>query len=124
MDGVIQNNQPVFIMVWLSSALLLLLATVLGLWELQGLNRFILITACTIFLLGVQLPTVVFNIPINNQLQSKDINSMNQASVSELRTSFETRWIPWNNDSDHFCNINITSSTLTFIHTVSTHLPH
>jgi uncharacterized membrane protein len=44
-DGVIQNNQPVFIMVWLGSALFLLLATVLGFWELQGLNRFILITA-------------------------------------------------------------------------------
>jgi uncharacterized membrane protein len=38
MDCVIQNNQPIFMMVWLGSAVVLLASTVLGIWRLVGID--------------------------------------------------------------------------------------
>jgi uncharacterized membrane protein len=38
MDRVIQNNQPIFIFVWLGSAVILIISTGLGFWQLEGFN--------------------------------------------------------------------------------------
>ena len=35
-DGVIQDNQPVFILVWVGSAVALLVSAVLGIWMLEN----------------------------------------------------------------------------------------
>jgi len=96
MDRVIQNNQPLFLTIWLGSALALLASSLLGIWRLEGLDLGLLIFACVIYLLGLHLPTIAINIPLNNQLKSLDIDA---ASVSELRAIaelFESRWLRWN----------------------------
>ena len=97
MDRVIQNNQPIFMLVWLGSALALLASTVLGIWRLEGSNRILLIVACAIYMLGVQLPTVAINIPLNNQLQSQDPDSMTESAQLAIIGLFESRWLRWNN---------------------------
>jgi len=71
-DRVIQNNQPLFIFVWVGSVLSLITATVMGVWELGGLDRQLLVIATLIYVLGVQLPTVIVNVPLNNMLQTPD----------------------------------------------------
>jgi uncharacterized membrane protein len=76
-DGVVQDNQPLFLAVWVASVLALLTATVLGLWALDGFDRTLLVAAAAIYLLGVQLPTVTINIPLNNALQKLDARTMN-----------------------------------------------
>ncbi len=96
MDGVIQNNQPLFMLVWLGSALTLLLATALGFGQLDLVGKGILLTAALLYIVGVQLPTVRINIPLNNQLQTLDVGQMNAAAQAAARLNFEPRWNQWN----------------------------
>ena len=57
MDRVIQNNQPVFLLVWMGSVVALLASAALGFGQLDGTGRLLMIVAVLVFLLGVQLPT-------------------------------------------------------------------
>ena len=96
MDRVIQDNQPVFLLVWLGSVVTMFISTALGLWQLGGLDRIVLIVACLIFVLGVHLPTITINIPLNNRLQSLDLESMTTDELSRTKAAFEQRWLRWN----------------------------
>ena len=96
MDRVIQNNQPVFILVWLGSAVVVLASAVLGIWQLEGLDRGLLLVACAIYLFGVHVPTITINIPLNNHLQSQDLDTMTAPELRETKARFESRWLRWN----------------------------
>ncbi|HAT34441.1 MAG TPA: DUF1772 domain-containing protein [Rhodospirillaceae bacterium] len=96
MDRVIQNNQPIFMLVWIGSVLVLLGSTALGFRHLEGLDLVLLIVACAIYILGVHVPTVAINIPLNNDLQSKNLDAMSEAEVQAVAEMFETRWMRWN----------------------------
>ena len=96
MDRVIQDSQPIFMLVWLGSALVLLASTVLGIWRLEGLDRVLLVVACAIYILGVHVPTVAINVPLNNHLQSQDLDAMTESALLETTEMFESRWLRWN----------------------------
>jgi uncharacterized membrane protein len=96
MDRVIQNNPPIFMLVWLGSAVVLLASTVVGIWQLEGFDRILLVVACAIYLFGVHLPTIAVNIPLNNHLQSQDLDTMTEPALVETRARFESRWLRWN----------------------------
>lgn len=96
MDRIIQNNHPLFILVWVGSAVSLLAAAVLGFRPLEGLERLILLAAALIYFLGVQLPTVLINIPLNNQLQRVNVDAVDAAEQQAARAAFEPRWNQWN----------------------------
>ncbi len=96
MDKVIQNNQPLFILIWLGSILAIIAAVSLGIIQLNGTNRILIIAASAIYLFGVQLPTVSIHIPLNNQLQTQDLDRMSESELHEVRTAFEPQWIRWN----------------------------
>jgi len=96
MDRVIQNNQPLFVVVWVGSALALITAAVLGVWQLRGADRLLLIIAALVYLLGVQLPTFTINIPLNNRLQKLDVGTMAETTRKREREHFESRWNRWN----------------------------
>ncbi len=95
-DRVIQNNQPLFVLVWVGSALALIAAAVLGIWALGGADRPLIIVIALVYLLGVQLPTVAINVPLNNALQKLDIGTMNETERKRARETFESRWNRWN----------------------------
>jgi uncharacterized membrane protein len=95
-DRVIQNNQPLFIVVWVGSVLALIAAAVLGIWELSGTDRLFLIVAALLYVLCVQLPTVMINIPLNNEIKKLDPNAMNETTRKRARDAFEPRWNRWN----------------------------
>ena len=95
-DGVIQKNQPVFIIVWVGSVLAAIGAGVLSVWQMDGLDRVMVITAAAVYIMGVQVPTVVFNIPLNNRLQALDLDDMSEPELTEERRLFEIPWIRWN----------------------------
>lgn len=95
-DGVIQENQPVFLLVWLGSALVLIAAALIGWGRLEGLDRVLLIAAVVLYLPGVQVATVLVNVPLNNQLQVEDLDSLDDAGVAKAREAFEPRWLLWN----------------------------
>ena len=96
MDGVIQNNHPLFILVWVGSVLALLLTAVLGFTQLDTVGKGILLAATALYLFGVQLPTGVVNVPLNNQLQTLDVDKMNRDEQATARRNFEPRWNRWN----------------------------
>jgi uncharacterized membrane protein len=102
MDRVIQNNQPLFMLVWMGSIVTVVTATVLGFGQLEGVERMLLILGALIYLLGVQLPTVTINIPLNNRLQTLDVDTMDEAMLKAARKDFEPRWNQWNSTRTGF----------------------
>lgn len=96
MDRVIQNNQPIFMLVWVGSVVILIISAMLGIGQLDGIERLLLIFAVLAYLLGVQLPTVTINIPLNNKLQTLDVDAMNETAQKTARKDFELLWNRWN----------------------------
>ena len=96
MDRVIQNNQPLFMLVWVGSVVTLVISAALGVMRLDGADRLLIVSATTIYLLGVQLPTATINIPLNNRLQAQDLGSLSESELHDLRSDFEPRWTRWN----------------------------
>jgi uncharacterized membrane protein len=96
MDRVIQNNQPIFVLVWAGSVLALVTATVLGIGQLDGAGLLLLIFAAVSYLFGVQLPTFTINVPLNNKLQTLDVDVIDETMQNAARKDFEPRWILWN----------------------------
>ena len=96
MDGIIQDNHPLFMVVWVGSIFTVLGTLVLGTLQLTGLQLYLLCAAGVLYLLGVQAPTARFNIPLNNALQGWDLASMDEAALAEARTEFEAPWNRWN----------------------------
>ena len=92
MDRVIQNNQPVFMLVWIGSVIALLASAVLGFGQLDGTGRVLVIAAVLMYLLGVQLPTATINIPLNNAVQALAIADMDETEREVARRKFESRW--------------------------------
>lgn len=95
-DRVIQRNQPLFIATWAGSVLSLLAVTSVGIAGADGPVRVLLVVATALYLSGVQLPTMVVNVPLNNRLQATDLDAAPTATVTALRSSFEERWNRWN----------------------------
>lgn len=96
MDRVIQTNQPLFVLVWVGSVLATIATAVLGVWDLGGVDRLLVITAGLVYLLGAQVPTVAVNVPLNNELQKLDPGTMNETARRRARDDFEPRWNRWN----------------------------
>ena len=96
MDEVIQNNQPVFMLVWTGSIVLVTGTLILGTLILSGGQIYLLWVAYALYLLGVQLPTVRCNIPLNNTLQDLDIIRLSESELAKSRREFEMPWNRWN----------------------------
>ena len=95
-DTIIQNNQPLFIFVWLGSALALILSAFLGFDMLHGLNFILFITALFAYVFGVQALTIIIHLPLNKQLQSFNTETMNESELQQARLNFESRWNKFN----------------------------
>lgn len=96
MDGIIQNNQPLFVLVWAGSILSIITTLIMGVMNLNGTQIYLLVIASIVYLFGVQLPTFRINIPLNNTLQKLDIEVLNQSETALSRTDFEIPWNRWN----------------------------
>lgn len=96
MDRVIQNNQPIFMLIWIGSVVALIISTVLGIGQLDGIERLLLILAALAYILGVQLPTVTVNVPLNNKLQTLDADALDETAQKKARENFEPLWNRWN----------------------------
>ena len=95
-DGVIQNNQPVMVSVWAGSVVAAVAAAGLGLGQLDGTQRLLLISAPLVYVLGVQLSTFTINVPLNNRLQALNVDVMDDVALKAARMDFEPGWNRWN----------------------------
>ena len=105
MDGIIQNNQPIFLLVWVGSIVALVTATVLGFGQLDGAGRLLLVFATLVYLFGVQLSTFTINVPLNNRLQAVDADAMSETEQEAARQDFEPRWNRWNSSRTFFASL-------------------
>ncbi len=105
MDGVIQNNQPIFVLVWVGSVVALVTSAVLGIGQLDGGGRLLIIFAALAYLLGVQLPTFTINVPLNNKLQTLEVDELDETTQKAARKDFEPRWNLWNSIRTAFASV-------------------
>ncbi|MEM7480355.1 MAG: DUF1772 domain-containing protein [Acidobacteriota bacterium] len=96
MDRVIQNSQPVFMLVWVGSVVALVASGVAGFRRLIGPELVLLLAALVAYLVGVQLPTLAVNVPLNNQLQTLNLSILDEPALVDARNDFEPRWNRWN----------------------------
>ena len=91
-DRIIQNNQPVFMLVWVGSAIAVLVSAFLGFDKLLGLDFYLLALASLTYIVAVQLLTIVVHLPLNNRLQALNVNAMSETDLKVARSEFEPRW--------------------------------
>jgi len=91
-DRIIQGGHPVFVVVWLGSVVSLIAAAAMGIGQLDGLARGLLVAAAGLYLVGVQLPTMRGNVPLNNRLQTLELETMGEAGLAASRQAFEPAW--------------------------------
>ena len=96
-DGVIQNNQPLFMLAWVGSIVSIVATMILGFIELHGIERWTVFAIGFVYLMGVQGITIRVHLPLNNHLQRLEIDEMDPESLSKERNKFETRWNYFNN---------------------------
>ena len=104
-DRVIQDKQPIFMLVWVGSVVAVVTAAVLGIGQLDGTGRLLMVFAALAYLFGVQLPTFTINVPLNNKLQTLDVDAMNETTQKAARKGFEPRWILWNSIRTAFASL-------------------
>ena len=96
-DGIIQNNQPIFILIWVGSILSVFSTIITSILNLGILDAWIIIFVGVVYLLLVQSITILNHLPFNKSIQNIDINSSNFQTLSRERKTFETKWNYFNN---------------------------
>ena len=71
-DGVIQNNQPLFMLTWVGSIISVLSVMAISILSLGVSEAWIIFVVGLIYLLGVQGITVSIHLPLNNHIQNFD----------------------------------------------------
>ena len=62
----------------------------------EGLDFFLLISACAIYIFGLQIPTVRINVPLNNRLQALDLETASDPELKEILAEYDSTWLRWN----------------------------
>ncbi len=96
MDLVIQNGHPLFLAMWLGSDIAIVGAAAISWLYLDAAGLAVLFAATAAYLVGVQLPTIAINIPMNNEIQKVDAAALDEPALREVRSRFEPRWTRWN----------------------------
>ena len=95
-DGIIQENQPLFMLVWVGSIISVLCTMFMAFITLGGVESWLIIAIGAIYLLGVQGITISIHLPLNNHLQRLDVDDLDAASLHDERVMFENRWTYFN----------------------------
>ena len=96
-DGIIQNNQPIFILIWVGSIISVVSTIIISIFTLGLLEAWKIIFVSLVYLIGVQAITIIIHLPLNRRIQKIDINSTSSQSLNEERKNFETKWNYFNN---------------------------
>ena len=95
-DELIQNNQPIFMIVWVGSAVSVIGTLVASLIGPYSVETVLVIIAGFVYLLGVQGLTVLVHLPLNRRIQTVNVEERDASALREERLLFETRWIRFN----------------------------
>ena len=95
-DGIIQNNQPLFMLTWVGSIIAILSSIIISIVFVGISETWLIILVGVVYLLGVQGITISIHIPLNNHLQQVNIDELNAERLSEERIKFESKWNNFN----------------------------
>ena len=95
-DGIIQNNQPLFMLTWVGSIIAILSSILIAIIFVGISETWLIILVGVVYLLGVQGITISIHIPLNNHLQQVNIDELNLQKLSEERIKFENKWNKFN----------------------------
>ena len=95
-DAIIQNNQPVFLFIWIGSILAVLATILVSLVSIGFAEAWLIVLVAFVYLLGVQGITVAIHIPLNNHIQRIKIEDLNYEALADQRLKFETKWTFFN----------------------------
>tara|TARA_B100001142_G_scaffold300417_1_gene325138 strand:+ start:107 stop:601 length:495 start_codon:yes stop_codon:yes gene_type:complete len=91
-DREIQNNQPIFMLIWLGSIVSIFTTIFISIVSLGLHESWLMILVGTFYLLGVQGITISIHLPLNERIQKMKINEMNSEKLSAERLNFEKNW--------------------------------
>lgn len=96
-DGTIQNNEPWFIISWVSSMILAMALAALTIRRCDATprRRLAMVVVCVVFLAG-HVITVTQNIPRNNVLHAMDLDNNDAATLAAMRQDFAGPWSAYN----------------------------
>jgi uncharacterized membrane protein len=96
-DEIIQNNQPIFMLIWVGS-IISVLSLIISSVIIIGISESLLtIIIGTIYLFGVQGLTIGIHLPLNNQIQKVNTEELDDQKLHEERLNFERKWKFFNN---------------------------
>ena len=95
-DELIQNNQPIFMIVWVGSVISVTSTLIVSLMGPYSVETVLVIIAGFVYLLGVQGLTVLVHLPLNRRIQTVNVEEWDASALREERLLFETRWIRFN----------------------------
>ena len=81
---------PLFFVSFLGT--LVLLPITVWFFKEQSLVFYLLLAAALLYFGGVFLITMLGNVPLNNLLDTADLNKLDTAGLANLRNRFETSW--------------------------------
>ena len=106
MDGIIQNNQPLFMFTWIGSILAVLATILISLVGVGLAETWLIVLVGAAYLLGVQGITAAIHIPLNNHIQKIKIEDLNDKALADERINFEKKW-NFFNDIRTFISISV-----------------
>jgi uncharacterized membrane protein len=87
-DRIIQNNQPIFILIWLGLIISVFSTIIVSIFSLGILEAWLIIFTSVVYFLGVQVITIIIHLPLNRRIQNIDINSNSSQTFSDERKNF------------------------------------
>jgi len=91
-DGIIQDNQPIFLIIWLGSVISVLATMVSAVIIPDFKDAWLIICVGGFYLIGVQGLTMIFHLPLNNRVKKLDISNLDSDTLKEERLIFECKW--------------------------------
>ena len=91
-DAIIQNKQPLFLFIWISSIVAILTTVLVSLLNVGLKESWLIVLIGVAYLLGVQGITIAIHIPLNNHIQKLKIQEQNDKTLADERLKFETKW--------------------------------
>ena len=96
-DAVIQNKQPIFMLIWVGSIVSVLSLILISIAYVGLSETWLIVLVALIYLLGVQGITIFIHLPLNNQIQKLNLEKLKDENLRDERLNFENKWNFFNN---------------------------
>jgi len=96
-DAVIQNKQPIFMVIWVGSIVSVLSLILISIVYVGLSETWLIVLVALIYLMGVQGITILIHLPLNNQIQKLNLEKLKDENLKNERLNFETKWNFFNN---------------------------